>query len=293
MNRGIAIVFPLLLLVFSSCTLLKKNPSKKNIAADSAMVIPTTTELHNYAIGNPSLTEGTDATVNSSPAKAALIDMLTPIWQKHMDFRTFKGKAKMHYKSSGQNIDFTANIRMAKDSIIWVHITAGMGIVNVARVFITPDSFQMVNYLDKSCIRKSIDDIEELLPTAVDFQLLQHFIVGEALTEPYQQITDAADAGATWELNVDGTADRQLLAYNKSDSTLNRVQVMSNSGGFAGLISYSDYSLINSRIFATSRTVNINNNNELHDLDMDFNNASFDERINFPFSIPESYSLNK
>lgn len=287
MNKGTFILPLLLVFVLSSCKLVKK-PSRKNVSIDSAAV------TNNGIIGPVEMNIPVDPAIpNISPDKQELIAILTPLWNRRIEYETFKGKAKMHYEGSGQRQDFTANIRMAKDSIIWIHITAGMGIVNVARVLITPDSFQMVNYLDKSVMSMPIAEAQAFLPATVDFNMIQSLFLGEVLSSSGVP-TDATDFGGTWSLDITDPEVKQQINYNKVDSTMRSQQVLSiNNDGFAGIIQYGNYSVINSRKFAISRAININSNSELIYLDMNFNNASFDQELDFPFSIPASYTLNK
>lgn len=298
MNKWLLVLTSLFLM--SSCTLLKKKPSSKNITIDSTGTTdPQVVKSFKDNIIGPEVylePDNSNKIVYSpnvkSPETKALIDMLMPIWQQHTDYKTFKGKAKMHYEGEGQRQDFTANIRMAKDSLIWIHITAGMGIVNVARMMITPDSFQLVNYLEKSCMKLSITEVERLIPVSIDFNLLQNFILGEALTESSQKPMDAADFRDTWTMFIDGLQADQRLAFNKTDSTIRSTQILSSTG-FAGMIQYGNYSMVDSRKFAISRAINFTSKNAPYYVDMNFNNASFDIDMNFPFNIPESYTLNK
>src|SRR5690606_19867046 len=134
-----------------------------------------------------------EATVDTANAGPAL--NLEPVVNNTISFSTFKGKAKMSYGNGSMAQEFTANIRMARDSIIWIHVTAGMGLVNVARIFITPDSFRMLNYLDKSGMALHISEANQLLPAEVDFKVLQSFIIGEVLQTPYRQVVRTQDAG--------------------------------------------------------------------------------------------------
>mgnify|MGYP000335801962 CR=1 FL=1 len=283
MNKGWVILLSLVVFA-TSCKMVKK-PSRKNVTIDSAATNSSS------MIGPMPMEEPVSPPLLNADKKE-LIATLLPLWDRRIDYTTFKGKAKMHYEGSGQKQDFTANIRMAKDSVIWIHITAGMGIVNVARILITPDSFQLVNYLEKSVISMPIAEAQSFLPASVDFALLQSLLIGEVLSRTGQPV-DATDFGGTWSLNIADAEAQQRINYNKVDSTMRSQQVILNNNGFAGMIQYGNYSLVSSRKFAISRAININSNNELHYLDMNFNNASFDEELEFPFSIPNSYSLNK
>ncbi len=295
MNKNVLIWMPVLLLVFASCKPGKKL-ARKDKVSDSTIVVadtaaipqPQTDIVDLKADGHIIMEEVAVDTANIAPAinSEFLVNNATA-------FNTFKGKAKMNYGNGNMGQEFTANIRMAKDSIIWIHITAGMGLVNVARILITPDSFRMVNYLDKSGLALHISEANQLLPAEIDFEILQSFIIGEIFKTPHQQVMRTRDAGNFWTVDISGLNTNQLANINKADTTLQTLQVMSSDDGFSGVIYFADYTLVNSRKFSTSRTIDINSANQLHHLDMNFNNASFDEEIDFPFVIPDSYTLNK
>lgn len=297
MNRAVLIWIPVLLMVFASCKPGKKLARKNKATTDSTVVdtvvaVPVPqVEIFDAAGGN--VVELPVDTANLEPENKIAVPALEPLLNNSIAFNTFKGKAKMNYSGGGMNQEFTANIRMARDSVIWIHITAGMGLVNVARIFITPDSFRLVNYLDKTGIQLHISEANEMLPAQVDFKTLQSFIIGEVLQTPYQQVVGTRDMGITWAVDIQGLNTNQLVNYSKTDSTINNLQVLSTNGGFAGVIQFDNYTLVSSRKFSLNRAININSNNELHHLDMSFNNASFDEALDFPFVIPDSYSLNK
>lgn len=293
MNRNVLIWIPVVLLVFASCKPGKKLARKNKAAVDST-VVDTVAAAPQPQI---ELFDVNDhVTVIELPVDTANIHpdpSLEPLLNNTIPFSTFKGKAKMTYIGGGMNQDFTANIRMAKDSIIWIHVTAGMGLVNVARILITPDSFNLVNYLDKSGMKLHISEANQMLPAQVDFKTLQSFIIGEVLQTPYQRVTATRDMENTWAVDIQGLNTNQLVNYSKTDSTIHSLQVLSTNGGFAGVIQFGNYALVSSRKFSLNRDININSNSELHHLDMSFNNASFDEPLDFPFTIPDSYSLNK
>ena len=296
MNRIVLIWIPLLLVVFASCKPGKKLARKNNAVTDTTAIDTVTVlpqpKIELFDVGDHVVELPVDtANINTDTAIAgASTEFILPA---EVTFSTFKGKAKMTYSGGGMNQDFTANIRMAKDSIIWIHITAGMGLVNVARILITPDSFSLVNYLDKSGMKLHISEANQLLPAQVDFKTLQSFIIGQVLQTPYQRVTGTQDMGDSWVMDIRGLNTNQVVNYSKVDSTINNLQVLSTNGGFAGVIQFANYAIVSSRKFALSRAININSNAELHHLDMVFNNAGFDEELDYPFSIPDSYSLNK
>lgn len=300
MNKAVLIWVPVLLLAFASCKPGKKLARKNKAVADSTVADTVTAVLQPQidifdvkADGHMVIMELPVDTANLYVDTAAAAIPTEYMLPADVPFSTFKGKAKMNYSGGGMSQDFTANIRMAKDSIIWIHITAGMGLVNVARILITPDSFSMLNYLDKTGMKLHISEANQLLPAQVDFKTLQSFIIGEVLQTPYQRVAGTRDMGDTWVMDIQGLNTNQMVNYSKADSSINNLQVLSTNGGFAGVIQFGNYTIVSNRKFALNRDININSNNELHHLDMVFNNAGFDEALDFPFTIPGSYSLNK
>jgi Domain of unknown function (DUF4292) len=107
------------------------------------------------------------------------LGMVQPIWKNSLVFNTFGAKAKVHYESGDNSQDFTASFRVRKDSCIWVTITALGGMVQAARVLITPDSVFMINYLDKEISALPLSDVAKVLPVQVDFTSLQNLILGQ------------------------------------------------------------------------------------------------------------------
>ena len=66
--------------------------------------------------------------------------------KKHIDFRSFSAKIKLDIEDSkGKKPDLLANVRMIKDSAIWISISATILNVEVFRVIYTKDSVILLN----------------------------------------------------------------------------------------------------------------------------------------------------
>jgi hypothetical protein len=226
-----------------------------------------------------------------SPEKQLLIDSLMPIWNREIDYKTFAGKARMHYEAGDQKQDFTANIRIQKDKIIWVSATALGGIVQVARIYITPDSFKLINYLDKTVTMMTLKQAAGLLPTPMDYGVLQNIIVGNVLDQS-NKITDATGYAGAWSLQAENAAYIQQVTYNKADSTIRSEQFRDRrEGGPQATIQYANYVPADNRLFSFSRAINMSNAGQKYFLDMNYISMDFDRTMDFPFSIPKNYLL--
>lgn len=292
MNRlGIAILL-LTIIIAASCQTQKK-PTRKNVVITDAKhygpatvdtlagkIPPPPTVLEKPVITPP------PAAGNTAEIAAAIM----PLLEKQVAFKTFSGKAKMHFKGLGQNHEFSANIRIKKDRAIWVNVTALGGFLPVARILITPDSFQLINNLQKEAIKLPIADAVKVLPVPADFAMLQNLLIGNALKTTGKPVS-ASDQGGSLKLQVTTGNLVQEVTYNKADSNLRSLQMRTDDNRMEGMVQYDNYGEVSGRQFASSRAVNLNNAGEPYYLDMNFNNAEFDVEIDLPFSVPKSYTL--
>jgi hypothetical protein len=279
------------IIFFASCGVGKK-PVRKNVRIDKNKI---TQRYGPNGVDTVSGAPSSYTTKEPKPIlndkKKELINNLMPVWQRELKYSSFSGKAKMHYQARGQKQEFTAHIRINKNKMIWVNITALGGVVNVARALITPDSIFMVNYLQKEAYRMPVSEANKLLPAPVDFDILQNLIVGNALKKQGKP-TDATDFGGTLSLQVEDGNIIQNVSYNKTDSSMRSLQILSkDQKGPTGMIQYGNYDIIDGRNFSGSRVININNNGEPYYLDMNFGNVDFDKALEFPFSIPKNYTV--
>lgn len=215
-----------------------------------------------------------------------LIEAMDPVWKRTLSFSTFSGKAKCHYAGMGQKQEFTAHIRIQRDKVIWINVTSFL--INVARIYITPDSIQLVNHLQREAHKMHISQANKLLPAPIDFNTMQNLIIGNALS-PSGIAVAAKDFGGSLSVQVEDPNVIQQLAYNKTDSTLRSLQMRTRDARTEGMIQYGNYEVVTGRRFATSRAINLSNEGEPFYLDMNFNGAAFDEDVEMPFSIPKNY----
>jgi len=267
----------------SSCNLFHKRVAGKKAKSYSVdTTVVAWPDSQKVAVADTVAHPDTTALTNE------LITMLTPLWNKRIEYRTFSGKAKMNFEGPDGDQEFTAHFRIRRDSIIWVAITGLGGVVQVARIYITPDSFIMVNQLQKEVTRLPLDSAAKVLPAKVDFAALQHLIVGEPLRDG--NITGASDFGGGWILQVEDSAYVQHITYNKADSTMRSGQMRTHrEGGPQAMIQYGGYEMVTGRRLSTNRVLNIQNGPELYMLDMNFQRTDFDQQLDFPINIPASY----
>lgn len=142
MNKNIFILI-ISILSFSSCDLLRKSNTE------------------NYLLNNSSLSE-------KELIKKINSKNISPEWT------SLNSKIKIN-KKEGKGTKINAQIRIKKDSIIWISVKAPLGI-EVFRTMITPDSIYYMSRTNKTYFVKSISYIKEVIKTDVSFIKLQEIL---------------------------------------------------------------------------------------------------------------------
>ena len=293
MNR---IVFaPVLLLVtlfVSSCSFYKvvsgkkaKDPDKKVVwtGADTSktdITIPAATFPKNDSL----------ITLTGHDNVAPHFESFQPILEKKMDYKTFSGKAKMHFEGPDNKVEFTGHFRVRRDSAIWINITAIGGMVQAVCIFITPDSFFMKNYQQEQITKLPLSQADKFLPAKVDFASLQNLILGEPLRKG--NITNVENKGDTLIFAVEDSAYLQSILFTKSDSLMQAEHLKTRKpNGPIAETEYSSYFNISDRKISTYRVINLQNGNDIYTLNLNFSKIEFDIPLVFPFSIPDHYTI--
>ncbi len=201
---------------------------------------------------------------------------------------SFSGKADMHFENKDQNQDFTGNLRMHKGKDIWASVIA-LGIAEVARASITPDSLRAMIRIGKKAYALSYQEGLELIQAQVEFPVLQNLFVGDPLINNVP-VKSAINQDSLITITVVKDDFTEVLTYNKKTSTLQELQLNSDRRDFKCNIRYEKYGPITGRQpFAFNRYVVISNKGEEVKLNMEFSKAELDVPVETNFSIPDSY----
>lgn len=205
-----------------------------------------------------------------------------------LDWKSFSSKADLHIETKNQNQDVNSTIRMTKDNAIWASILA-LGITEIARAAITPDSLKAVVRIGKKAYALSYEEGLELIQTQVEFPVLQNLFIGNPLMKgvPVKK-WHAADSTVTIEQEKDGF--KQTLVYAKQNATLQKLFLVSDEKGFSIEIDYGKYGPLKlKQPFSYSRKMVINNKGENMRLDIEYNKPEIDVPVETNFNIPNNY----
>jgi hypothetical protein len=214
---------------------------------------------------------------------------LQDIASNEIKYTTFSGKVGVDYRGTdGKNHGVNANIRMYRDSAIWVSANAVLGI-EAMRLLITKDSVKLLNKLDKVYTARSISYLQEVTSLPLDLYTLQDMIIGNPVYLDSNVIRYGTGNGFITLLSL-GQYFRNLLTLNETDKTLVHSKLDDADPRYArtASLSYSDYDNKRGTRFATKRQIVVSERGRL-EIKLDFKNYNLNEGVDFPFSIPKNY----
>ena len=107
-----------------------------------------------------------------------VIELFDSVLAHQFNFEWLVAKAQVEYTDRENNPEsFDVNIRMRKDSAIWISVTPLLGIEAV-RVLITPDSMKIMNRLRKTYMARDLNFLDEILKAHINFEIMQAVLVG-------------------------------------------------------------------------------------------------------------------
>ena len=97
--------------------------------------------------------------------------------QNHFDYNWFMAKLSGKIEIDEVDTPVSANLRVRKDSVIWISISALLGI-EVARIQITQDSLKLINRINKTYWIGDFEDIGSVYGIPANYNQLQGILVG-------------------------------------------------------------------------------------------------------------------
>jgi hypothetical protein len=210
----------------------------------------------------------------------------------HIDYKTFSAKVNVDYiDADDKKYNVNANIRMYKDSTIWISVNAIFGIEGL-RALITKDSIKILDKQNKLYTVRSIEYLQEVSSLPVDLHSLQDLLMGNAIFLDSNIVSYSKSGNAISLLSI-GKIFKNLVTLNEGDhvilrSKLDDVDELRNR---TGDLTYADYENKRGVNFSTIRKISFAEKKKL-DIRLEYKQYNFNEELTFPFSIPKNYKTN-
>jgi hypothetical protein len=239
-----------------------------------------------------------------APIKEEGADYLFKKLKEHeLKFTWFTGKFSAEYKNGKKSTSFNGQIRIRKDSVIWLSLTPGLGI-EALRLIITQDSVKMINKINNTYFIGDYEAVNRFLKTNIDFDILQAYLLGNDLQfyeEGKFRVTIEKD-----DYKLSTAARMKLKKYVRNSEENKRayiqdiwldsetfkiseadVKEISNENIRLGA-TYGDFENIEGQLFPKKLDVTIWADNTIK-VKAVFSRILVDVPVQFPFRIPSGY----
>jgi len=197
------------------------------------------------------------------------------ISKSEFDFDYFSCKTRIIYNKQ----NYTANIRIKQDSIIWISLT-GLFNIEGARIIILKDHYEMINKLNGSYYNEPLSKLERYIPLKVDYKMIEDLLVGNFIEKRIKkQIIETKDN----KYIVKGNIDTYNILYSISPhGKIETIDIQGKIEDNSINAQYYKYEKVDNHYFAYRRKFELKNQKEKKLLDLKFYKLNF-EKVDFPF----------
>ena len=235
-----------------------------------------------------------------APKAEVLIDSIE---SAHFNFDWMSAKISGKYSDSNQNFSFKGNMKIRKDSLIWISISPGLGL-ELGRVLLDLDSVHFMNRFEKTYFKSSYAELSEKTESPLSFMRIQSLLVGNAVGDFKSKKHYSWVKNQTFKLS--SASEKQLKKWMRIKRKPNHEIYLASinpktskvySQKYKNLklnrelsVKYEDFEMRGGLFIAESVNLSIITNKEIN-LSLSYSKINLNKTFKFPFSVPETYEV--
>ena len=213
---------------------------------------------------------------------------------------TLRRVVKLSTGREDQNVSATANIRIKKDSLIWISLTPGFGI-EAARGLITRDSITFINRLNKEYSTYSFAELSDKFNVSTNYDLLQSVLVGDMprVLSPSDQVKKQGEYFLVQQqegaLTINNFVDARLMKVDRVAVVDRPGRVPGGRGKNTLNLQYEEFQKVDNQWLPFKNVVSLDYHSKGRkrstQVDIQYKKINIvEEALRFPFSIPNKYA---
>lgn len=228
------------------------------------------------------------AAANPVATEAGVAKIVSGHYADKKDFTTLSIKASAKYRDENQSQSITADIRIRKGEMIFVSIRF-LGIT-MAKALITPTEVKYYEKLNSTYFEGDYAKLSQWLGTELDFNKVQNLLIGQALDDLNKGRYKESVEGNLYKLEE--TSDRitqKVFYFDPGDYTVRREEISQPSQRRSLEVNYPGYTRFASMSLPSKILLEAIRPKGKTNISIDYNSATFNEQLSFPYSVPEGY----
>lgn len=200
-------------------------------------------------------------------------------------------KAKIDYTGDGKSISATANVRIQKDSVIWISLSPGLG-VEVARAMITRDSVFFLDKMNKEFWMMDFDSLSRMLDFEVNYSFLESVVLGNLIYPYEQQKVTRTTENLVYTQQQGGFNFENFIGLKSMK--LEKVVARDTASRNTISVNYSAFQLVEDQIFPFQILATIgyqeSSGREATKIEIAFKQTQLEKKpLKFPFNVPQRF----
>ncbi|MCD4665764.1 MAG: DUF4292 domain-containing protein [Bacteroidales bacterium] len=224
--------------------------------------------------------------------------------ENELQFDWFSAKYKLDLVIDKKKTSFNGQIRMHKDSVLWISFSPVLGI-EMARLFITTDSVKFINRINKTYFLGDYQFVSDFLDANVDFDIIQSILLGNDVT--YYEDGKFRATYDSKEYHLVTAGRRKLKKYVKTQQDEERIFIQNiflnpDTYKITNMkikevkkenkkleASYFDFNKVAGQLFPHHITYDIVADKPVK-IELDYSKIAIDNTLSFPFKISSKYT---
>lgn len=210
---------------------------------------------------------------------------------EEIDFEYFKGKARMILRDSKKERDVKADIRIRKDSVIWMQFNV-IGIQG-GKALVNRDSITIISNLDKEYYVFDYKEMSKRFNFEINYDIIQAAMLGNPIIR--RSSTDEVAPESSMYLLKQQAGTVNVTNYvNAATMKIEKVELKEGNSSNSLVINYSQFQPVGDKVFPYNGTINLFYKAVAGLLNttiiFEYNKAEVGTKeLRFPFNIPKRY----
>jgi hypothetical protein len=210
---------------------------------------------------------------------------------EEIDFEYFHGKARMVMRDANKERELKTNIRVRKDSVIWMTFSV-IG-VQGGKALINKDSITIVSNVDKEYYVFDYAELSKRYNFEINYNVIQSAMLGNLIMPVKEDDVIQKDPSFFILNQRSGTIDVQNFV-NAASMKIEKVELKESNTSNSFVLNYSNFQPVGNKLFPYNGTINLFYKTLAGLLNttiiFEYNKAEVGTReLNFPFNIPKKY----
>ncbi|CAM3354605.1 DUF4292 domain-containing protein [Aquirufa ecclesiirivi] len=278
LSHGKNILLVVLFILFQSCGKKIGTPSVETVAVIDTIIAKDTTTL-----------------IEIKPA----VEEVQPIVEEpkvhteDLNFNYIKAKSKVLWKTNSNSDTYTVDIRMKKDSLIWMNISVSM-ITGATGIF-SKDRVQFFHKINNEYFNLTYDSLSTKMGFKINYEILQSLIVGN---QPFKKNNSRVIRENENYILKQDEGRIQIDNYVGPNRKLKKLLVNDGPTENKLTLDYEDFATINQFLFPFSSQITLDVKDKDNKVVKTLISIKYskvellDSPLEFPFKVPAKY-LNK